>query len=70
MKTYNTDGAYPQLLLQGIVQQGTGQIVCFEIGTRHQSELGLLAKQIGQLPQGSLLLADDLYNSYAIFAMA
>lgn len=64
------DGAYPQLLLQGIVQQGTGQIVCFEIGTRHQSELGLLAKQIGQLPQGSLLLADDLYNSYAIFAMA
>ena len=64
------DGAYPQLLLQGIVQQGTGQIVCFEIGTRHQSELELLAKQIGQLPQGSLLLADDLYNSYAIFAMA
>src|SRR5438067_6650830 len=33
------DGAYPQLLIQGIVQQGTGQIVCFEVGTRHQSEL-------------------------------
>jgi hypothetical protein len=63
------DNAYPQLLLQGIVQQGTGQIVCFEIGTRHQSELELIAKQIGQLPQGGLLLADDLYNSYAIFAM-
>jgi hypothetical protein len=63
------DGAYPQLLLQGIVQQGTGQIVCFEVGTRHQSELELIAKQIGQLPKGSLLLADDLYNSYAIFAM-
>jgi hypothetical protein len=63
------DSAYPQLLLQGIVQQGTGQIVCFEIGTRHQSELELIAKQIGGLPQGSLLLADDLYNSYAIFAM-
>jgi hypothetical protein len=63
------DTAYPQLLLQGIVQQGTGQIVCFEIGTRHQSELELIAKQIGGLPQGSLLLADDLYNSYAIFAI-
>jgi hypothetical protein len=63
------DGAYPQLLLQGIVQQGTGQIICFEVGTRHQSELELIAKQIGQLPKGSLLLADDLYNSYAIFAM-
>jgi hypothetical protein len=63
------DGAYPQLLLQGIVQQGTGQIISFEVGTRHQSELELVAKQIGKLAQGSLLLADDLYNSYAIFAL-
>jgi hypothetical protein len=63
------DGAYPQILLQGIVQQGTGQIICFEIGSRHQSELELIAKQIGQLPTGSLLLADDLYSCYAIFAM-
>jgi hypothetical protein len=63
------DGAYPQLLLQGIVQQGTGQIVSFEVGTRHQSELELIARQIGQLPKESLLLADDLYNSYAIFAI-
>lgn len=63
------DGSYPQLLLQGIVQQGTGQIICFEIGTRHQPELELIAKQIDQLPEGSLLLADDLYNSYAVFAM-
>ena len=63
------DGAYPQLLIQGIVQQGTGQIVCFEIGTRHQSELELFAKQESKLPKGGLLLADDLYNSFAIFAM-
>jgi hypothetical protein len=63
------DNSYPQLLLQGIVKQGTGQIVCFEVGTRHQSELELIAKQIGRLPKNSLLLADDLYNSYAIFAM-
>jgi hypothetical protein len=63
------DGAYPQLLLQGIVQQGTGQIISFAVGTRHQSELELVSNQIGQLPKSSLLLADDLYNSYAIFAM-
>jgi hypothetical protein len=63
------DGAYPQLLIQGIVQQGTGQIVCFEIGTRHQSELELFAKQESKLPKGGLILADDLYNSFAVFAM-
>jgi hypothetical protein len=63
------DKGYPQALLQGIVQQGTGQIIGFEIGTRHQSELELVAKPICQLPQNSLLLADDLYNSYAIFTM-
>ena len=63
------DNAYPQALLQGIVQQGTGQIACFEIGTRHQSELELIAKLMCQLPENSLLLADDLYNSFAIFAM-
>jgi len=63
------DNSYPQLLLQGIVKQGTGQIVCFEVGTRHQSELELIAKQIRHLPKNSLLLADDLYNSYAIFAI-
>jgi len=64
------DNAYPQLLLEGIVQQGTGQIVSFEIGTRHQFELELVAKQLDKLAPNSLLLADDLYNSFAIFAMA
>jgi len=63
------DGAYPQLLIQGIVQQGTGQIVSYKIGTRHQSELELFAKQEDKLPVGGLLLADDLYNSFAVFAM-
>ena len=63
------DGAYPQALLQAIVSHGTGEITDFEIGTRHQSELELIAKLIGQLPANSLLLADDFYNSYAIFAL-
>lgn len=63
------DGAYPQALLQAVVRQGSGQIVCFELGTRHQSELEMVVRLIGQLQPNSLLLADDLYNSYAIFAL-
>jgi hypothetical protein len=63
------DNAYPQALLQAIVRQGSGQISCFALGTRHQSELELLQSLISQLPSNSLLLADDLYNSYAIFAL-
>jgi hypothetical protein len=63
------DGAYPQALLQAIVCYGSGQIIDFEIGTRHQSELELIAKLIAHLPANSLLLADDLYNSYAIFSL-
>lgn len=63
------DGAYPQALLQAIVRQGSGQIVCFELGTRHQSELEMVVRLIGQLQPNSLLLADDLYNSYAIFVL-
>jgi hypothetical protein len=63
------DGAYPQALLQAMVRQGSGQIVCFDVGTRHQSELELVVPLINQLPNNSLVLADDLYNSYAIFAL-
>jgi len=63
------DSAYPQALLQAIVHQGTGQVVDFSLGTRHQSELELVCPLIDRLPVGSLLLADDLYNSYAIFAL-
>jgi hypothetical protein len=61
------DSAYPQGLLQAIVRQGSGQIVNFNIGTRHQSELELVKPLIQQLPPDYLLLADDFYNSYAIF---
>lgn len=63
------DGAYPQALLQAVVHQGTGQVVDFSLGTRHQSELELVCPLIKHLPKGSLLLADDLYNCYAIFAL-
>ena len=63
------DRAYPQGLLQALLWQGSGQILDFEIGTRHQSELELVKPLIEKLPAGNLLLADDLYNTYAIFCL-
>ena len=61
------DKAYPQGLLQTVLRQGSGQIVDFAIGTRHQSEIELVQPLIEKLPAGNLLLADDLYSTYAIF---
>jgi hypothetical protein len=63
------DSVYPQGLLQALLWQGSGQIMDFEIGTRHQSELELVKPLIEKLPSGNLLLADDLYNTYAIFGL-
>lgn len=63
------DNAYPQGLLQAILRQGSGQIHSFKIGTRHQSELELVKSLIEDLPTGSLLLADDLYNAYHVFCL-
>ncbi len=63
------DNAYPQLLLQAVLRQGSGQIHAFGTGTRHQSELEIIKPLIGKLPEGSLLLADALYSTYAIFCL-
>lgn len=63
------DSVYPQGLLQALLWQGSGQIMDFEIGTRHQSELELVKPLIEKLPAGNLLLADDLYNTYTIFCL-
>jgi len=60
---------YPQGLLVGLVHQGSGRIADYRIGTRQTTELKLFADMISQIPIGSLVLADDLYNTYAIFAM-
>lgn len=59
--------AYPQGLLQVMIEQGSGAILDFELGNRHVSELELVTKLLSRLPQGSLLLADDLYSCYSIF---
>ena len=63
------DNAYPQGLLQCVLLQGSGQVYAFKIGTRHQSELELVKPLIEDLPEGSLLLADDLYSTYAVFCL-
>ena len=62
----NQEDSYPQALLQALIRQGSGQISQFRIASRQTSELILVVPMIKNLEQGSLLLADDLYNSYRI----
>ena len=59
---------YPQGLLEAIIARGTGQIFSFRLSNRHVSELALFYEMIDELPPGSLLLMDDLYNCYEIIA--
>ncbi len=61
--------SYPQGLLQVIIEQGSGAIKDFEFGSRHVSELELISKLLSKIQKGTLLLADDLYNCYAIFCL-
>lgn len=66
----NYKEAYPQGLLQSIIRQGSGVIHDYALANRHVSELSLIYKLIHSIPAKGLLLADDLYNSYAVFALA
>jgi len=61
------DDSCPQALLQVLIRQGSGQISQFEISSRQTSELTLIIPMINKLEKNSLLLADDLYNSYYHF---
>jgi hypothetical protein len=65
----NQEG-YPKGLIQAVIEQGSGFIYDFALSSRRVSELSLIYQLIGNLPKGCLLLADDLYNSYAIFALS
>jgi len=71
VKSTNVDCkvAYPQGLVQSIIQQGSGIIHDYALDNRHVSELSLIYKLIHSIPPKSLLLADDLYNTYAIFSL-
>jgi len=59
---------YPQALVEVLIERGTGQIYTFKLSNRHTSELALFYDMIDELPQGSLLLLDDLYNCYEIIS--
>jgi hypothetical protein len=65
-----TPEAYPKALVQAIIEQGSGLIYDYALSNRRVSELSLIYQLIEGVPKGCLLLADDLYNSYAIFSMA
>ncbi len=68
-KSEEFESPYPQGLLQGITHQRSGFLWNYTIGNRHQSELELVFPMLNNLPPSSLLLADDLYNTYAIFSL-
>lgn len=59
---------YPQGLLEAIIDRGTGQVYSFRLSNRHVSELALFYELLDEVPSGSLLLLDDLYNCYEILA--
>jgi len=61
--------SYPQALLQVLIRQGSGQISQFSVGSRQQSELFLVIPMIKKLEKNSLLLVDDLYNTYYNFCI-
>jgi hypothetical protein len=57
---------YPQGLLQVLVQHGSGFIADYRIAGRKDSELKQMAAMVENLAADSLILADDLYNCYAM----
>jgi DDE family transposase len=60
---------YPKGLLEVIIEQGSGAVYDFILESDRKSELEILSRMISNLPKGSLLLADDLYNCFVIFAL-
>jgi hypothetical protein len=65
-----SNGMYPQGLLQILVRQGSGQIVRYALASRGESELKLVVPMIKGLKRDDLLLGDDLYNTYYNFCQA
>ena len=61
--------SYPRALLSIITHQGSGKIADYTLGSTKDGELKLFSSMIGNIPSGSLLLADDLYNCLAVVIM-
>lgn len=59
--------SYPRGLLEVIIEQGSGLVSAISLSGDNKSELELIAGLLEKIPNNSLLLADDLYNCYAIF---
>ncbi len=59
---------YPQGLLEVITERGTGQVFSYGLSSRHTSELELFYDMLDELPGQSILLVDDLYNTYEMFS--
>jgi hypothetical protein len=59
---------YPQGLVEVLIERGTGQVYSFKLSNRHTSELALFYDMIDEVPEGSLLLLDDLYNCFEIIS--
>lgn len=60
---------YPRALLEVIIEQGSGCVYDFQFSPDSKSELELLASMLKNLPAGSLLIADALYDCFAIFSL-
>jgi hypothetical protein len=65
----STKDGYPRGLIEAVIEQGTGLVHDFRLSSNSRSELELMVKMISDLPKGSLLLADDLYNCFEIFSL-
>lgn len=63
----SVSNSYPRGLLEVIIEQGSGLVSAISLSGDNKSELELIAGLLEKIPSGSLLLADDLYNCYAIF---
>jgi hypothetical protein len=63
------EDSYPQALLQAFIRQGSGQVSQYAVASRQTSELSLVIPMIKKLENNSLLLADDLYNTYYHFCL-
>jgi hypothetical protein len=63
--------SYPQALLEVIIHQRSGCIFAYALANRSSSELNLVPDLMKKIPnKQNVLLADDLYNCYAIFCIA
>ena len=64
----NNSGSYPQALLEAVIVRGTGQLFNYKLSSRSVSELLLFNDLLDEVPEGYMILMDDLYNSYEIMS--